>query len=42
MSYDAPLKGTGLEILRPPVLSMVVLGGALFGFDMWWLKEPFQ
>ena len=36
------LKGSGLSILWQPVLAMVVLGGALFGFGMWRFRQQFE
>ena len=36
------LKGIGLEMLWSQVLSMVALGGALFGFGMWQFRRQFQ
>lgn len=36
------LKGIGLEMLWSQVLSMVALGGALFGFGMWRFRRQFQ
>lgn len=41
ISYGIQLKGTGLDILWPSVLSMVALGGGLFGFGMWRFKKQF-
>jgi ABC-2 type transport system permease protein len=42
ISYGIQLKGAGLAILWPSVLSMVVLGGSLFGFGMWRFRKQFQ
>jgi len=41
ISYGIQLKGTGLDILWPSVLSMAALGGGLFGFGMWRFKKQF-
>ncbi|MFO0698611.1 MAG: ABC transporter permease [Nitrospira sp.] len=41
ISYGIQLKGTGLDILWPSVLSMVALGGSLFGFGMWRFRRQF-
>ena len=40
--YGIQLKGTGLDILWPSALSMLALGGALFGFGMWRFRKQFQ
>lgn len=36
------LKGTGLDILWPSVLSMAVLGAAMFGFGIWRFRRQFR
>lgn len=36
------LKGIGLEMLWSQALSMVVLGGSLFGFGMWRFRRQFE
>lgn len=41
ISYGIQLKGTGLDILWPSVLSMAALGGALFGFGLWRFRRQF-
>lgn len=42
ISYGIQLKGTGLDILWPSVLSMLALGGSLFGFGMWRFRRQFR
>lgn len=42
ISYGIQLKGTGLDILWPSVLSMVALGGSLFGYGMWRFRRQFR
>jgi ABC-2 type transport system permease protein len=41
ISYGIQLKGVGFDILWPSVLSMVALGGTLFGFGMWRFRRQF-
>ena len=42
ISYGIQLKGVGLDILWPSILSMLALGGSLFGFGMWRFRRQFQ
>lgn len=41
ISYGIQLKGVGLDILWPSILSMLALGGSLFGFGMWRFRRQF-
>jgi ABC-2 type transport system permease protein len=42
ISYGIQLRGVGLDILWPSILSMLALGGSLFGFGMWRFRRQFQ
>ena len=42
ISYGIQLKGIGLDILWPSILSMLSLGGSLFGFGMWRFRRQFR
>lgn len=42
IAHGILLKGTGLDILWPSVLSMMALGGASFGFGLWRFRRQFQ
>ena len=42
ISYGIQLKGVGLDILWPSIVSMLALGGALFGFGMWRFRRQFR
>lgn len=42
ITHGILLKGSDLRILWEPVLSMVVLGGGLFGFGMWRFRRQFE
>lgn len=42
ISYGIQLKGIGLDILWPSVLSMVLLGGVLFGLGMWRFRKQLE
>ena len=42
VTYGVLLKGAGMEILWRPVLAMVCLGGATFGFGMWRFRRQFE
>jgi ABC-2 type transport system permease protein len=41
ISYGIQLKGVGLNILWPSILTMLALGGSLFGFGMWRFRRQF-
>ena len=42
ITYGVMLKGAGLDLLWKPVVAMLLLGGALFGFGMWRFRRQFQ
>lgn len=42
IAYGILLKGIGLEMLWSQALSMVALGGSLFGFGMWRFRRQFE
>ncbi len=42
ISYGIQLKGIGIETLWPSLLSMVALGGSLFGLGMWRFRRQFR
>lgn len=42
VTYGLLLKGAGLDILWRPVLAMICLGGATFGFGMWRFRSQFE
>lgn len=42
IAHGILLKGTGLDFLWPSVLSMVVVGGSLFGLGLWRFRRQFQ
>ena len=42
ISYGIQLKGVGLDILWSSIVSMLALGGSLFGFGMWRFRKQFQ
>lgn len=42
VTYGVLLKGAGMDILWRPVLAMVCLGGATFGFGMWRFRRQFE
>lgn len=42
VTYGVLLKGAGMEILWRPVLAMICLGGATFGFGMWRFRRQFE
>lgn len=41
IAHGILLKGTGLDILWPSVLSMAVVGGSLFGLGLWRFRRQF-
>lgn len=42
ITYGVLLKGAGLDVLWKPVVTMVLLGGGLFGFGMWRFRRQFD